>query len=421
VLLRELDYARPGSVEDAVKLLAAREDARALAGGQSLVNVMKTRVAAPELVVDLNGIDALRGVEDDGGALAIGAMTTYAQIVDSPEVASARPILAEVARTIADVQVRNRGTIGGNVCSNDPTNHFPPLLSALEAEFTILGAKGERTVGADEFFEGVFQTAVHPGELLMKVRIPAKGDARDGWASVTLGTEGTGIVSVAACVSGGSARLAIGCVAATTDRRHRERRRDGGEGRGARRRPRPARRRARLRRLPPSPRRGARGARGEGSDVSDHTIAVNVNGERYEREVEARKLLVHFIRDDLDLTGTHVGCDTGNCGACTVLLDGVAVKSCMLLAPQADGAEITTVEGLAPDDGELTPLQKAFSEHHGLQCGYCTPGMLLSASYLLSHTPKPSDDEIRRAIQGNICRCTGYVNIVKSIRAASGQ
>jgi carbon-monoxide dehydrogenase small subunit len=154
--------------------------------------------------------------------------------------------------------------------------------------------------------------------------------------------------------------------------------------------------------------------------VSDHTISVSVNGEQYEREVEARKLLVHFIRDDLDLTGTHVGCDTGNCGACTVLLDGTAVKSCMLLAPQADGAEITTVEGLAPN-GELTALQKSFSEHHGLQCGYCTPGMLLSATYLLSHTAKPSDEEIRRAIQGNICRCTGYVNIVKAIQAASGQ
>lgn len=215
MLLRELDYARPESVEDAVKLLAGREDARALAGGQSLVNVMKTRVAAPELVVDLNGIDALRGIEDDAGALVIGAMATYADIVGSPEVAAARPILAECARTIADVQVRNRGTVGGNVCSNDPTNHFPPLLSALGAELTIRSSDGERTVGVDEFFEGVFQTAVHPGELLTSVRIPAKGDARDGWASVTLGKDGTGIVSVAACVSGGSARIAIGCVAAT--------------------------------------------------------------------------------------------------------------------------------------------------------------------------------------------------------------
>jgi carbon-monoxide dehydrogenase medium subunit len=215
MLLRELDYARPGSTEEAVKLLSAQEDARALAGGQSLVNVMKTRVAAPELVVDLNGIDALRGIESNGGALVIGAMTTYAEIVDSPEVASARPILAECARTIADVQVRNRGTIGGNVCSNDPTNHFPPLLAALGAEMTIVGAEGERTVGVDEFFEGVYMTAVRPGELLTEVRIPARDDARDGWASVTLGKEGTGVVNVAATVSGSSARIAIGCVAAT--------------------------------------------------------------------------------------------------------------------------------------------------------------------------------------------------------------
>jgi carbon-monoxide dehydrogenase small subunit len=152
--------------------------------------------------------------------------------------------------------------------------------------------------------------------------------------------------------------------------------------------------------------------------VSEHTIAVTVNGETYEREVEARKLLVHFLRDDLDLTGTHVGCDTGNCGACTVLLDGRAVKTCMLLAVQADGAQITTVEGLA-QDGEPTALQRAFSEHHALQCGYCTPGMLISATYLLQNNPGPSEDEIRRGIQGNICRCTGYVNIVKAIEAAS--
>ena len=147
-------------------------------------------------------------------------MTTYAAIVDSPEVAAARPILAEVARTIADVQVRNRGTIGGNVCSNDPTNHFPPLLAALGAEFTIVGADGERTVSAEEFFEGVYLTAVQPGELLTSVRIPAKGEPRDGWAAVTLGKDGTGIVNVAATVSGGTARIAIGCVAATPVVRH---------------------------------------------------------------------------------------------------------------------------------------------------------------------------------------------------------
>jgi aerobic carbon-monoxide dehydrogenase small subunit len=127
---------------------------------------------------------------------------------------------------------------------------------------------------------------------------------------------------------------------------------------------------------------------------------------------------VHFLRDDLDLTGTHVGCDTGNCGACSVIYNGELAKSCMLLAIQADGATIETVESLSPD-GELTPLQQSFSDHHALQCGYCTPGMLMSAKHLLDKNPHPSEDEIRKAIQGNICRCTGYVNIVEAIKAVA--
>ena len=150
------------------------------------------------------------------------------------------------------------------------------------------------------------------------------------------------------------------------------------------------------------------------------TITVEVNGESYEREVETRRLLIHLIRDDLDLTGSHVGCDTGNCGACSVLVDGTLVKSCMMLAVQADGSKIETVEGLAAD-GELTKLQQSFSDHHALQCGYCTPGMLMSATALLRQTPKPSQDEIKKGIQGNICRCTGYWNIVDAVTAASGQ
>ena len=154
-----------------------------------------------------------------------------------------------------------------------------------------------------------------------------------------------------------------------------------------------------------------------GGPASSHGVSVDVNGEQIEVEVPARRLLVHFIRDDLGLTGTHVGCDTGNCGACTVHLDGEAVKSCMLLAVQADGARITTVESLAAD-GELTALQRSFNEHHALQCGYCTPGMLMSATALLERNPSPSEEEVRIALQGNICRCTGYVNIVEAVVAA---
>ena len=155
--------------------------------------------------------------------------------------------------------------------------------------------------------------------------------------------------------------------------------------------------------------------------VGETTVAVQINGTVYEREVAARRLLVHFIRDDCDLTGTHVGCDTGNCGACTVLLDGHAVKSCMLLAVQADGHSVTTVEGLAGEGelDELHPLQRSFSAHHALQCGYCTPGMLMSAKHLLDNNSEPTENEIRRAIQGNICRCTGYVNIVEAIKSAA--
>jgi carbon-monoxide dehydrogenase small subunit len=146
-------------------------------------------------------------------------------------------------------------------------------------------------------------------------------------------------------------------------------------------------------------------------------VAVTVNGTTYERDVEPRKLLIHFLRDDLDLTGSHIGCDTGNCGACSVILDGKLVKSCMLLAVQATGSEIETVEGLS-EGGELTALQRAFSDHHALQCGYCTPGMLMSATALLRAHPSPTDEQVRTALQGNICRCTGYWNIFEAVKAA---
>jgi carbon-monoxide dehydrogenase small subunit len=147
-------------------------------------------------------------------------------------------------------------------------------------------------------------------------------------------------------------------------------------------------------------------------------IDFTVNGERRQATVPSRQLLVHQLRDTLGMKGTHIGCDTGSCGACTVIVDGKLVKSCMMLAPQADGAEIETIEGLARN-GELTPVQEAFHEQHGLQCGYCTPGVVMAATFLLRRNPAPTEEEIRRAVRGNNCRCTGYVNIVKSIESAA--
>jgi aerobic carbon-monoxide dehydrogenase medium subunit len=212
MLLREVEYARPSSVEEAIQLLAGHEGARALAGGQTIVNVMKARAASPDVLVDLNRLDELRSISVSGETLRLGAMATYTQIMASSEVEVSRPILAEVAAQIADVQVRNRGTIGGNVCSNDPTNHLPPLLAALGATMTIRGESGERTVSAADFFLGVYMTAVGEGELLLSISVPAAANAGDGFASVTIGRDGTCLANAAACLAGDSVRVALGCV-----------------------------------------------------------------------------------------------------------------------------------------------------------------------------------------------------------------
>jgi carbon-monoxide dehydrogenase medium subunit len=207
--LREVEYARPGSVQDAVRLLGEHDGARALAGGQTLINVMKARAASPDFLVDLNGLEDLKGIDlATDGTVTIGAMVTYSELIESAE-ARARPILGEVCAQIADVQVRNRGTIGGNVCSSDPTNHLPPLMITLGATMHIVGQEGERSVPAAEFFLGVYMTAAGPGELLTKISVPP--GKSDGFASIAIGKDGTCIVNAAASVNGG-ARVAIGCV-----------------------------------------------------------------------------------------------------------------------------------------------------------------------------------------------------------------
>jgi carbon-monoxide dehydrogenase medium subunit len=209
MLLREVEYARPASVQEAVRLLTEHDGARALAGGQTLINVMKARAASPDFLVDLNGLEELKGIDlGSDGTVSIGAMATYTELIGSAE-ARARPILGEVCAQIADVQVRNRGTVGGNVCSNDPTNHLPPLLVSLGATMHIAGQNGERSVPAAEFFLGVYLTAAGPGELLTKIDVPP--GKSDGFASVTIGRDGTCIVNAAASVNGGT-RIALGCV-----------------------------------------------------------------------------------------------------------------------------------------------------------------------------------------------------------------
>ena len=219
MLLKHFEYARPATVARALELLASDEDARLLAGGQSLLNVLKQRAGEPELLIDLAAIDDLRGIRArPDGALELGAMTTYTAILASAEVSERRPILARVIDTIADVQVRNRGTVGGNVCANDPTNHLPPLMVALGATMRVRGPGGTRDVAADDFFLGVFETAVAQDELLETIVIPGRAVGQgDAWEAHTLGRDGTGVVTCAATVTVqgdaiSAARVALGCI-----------------------------------------------------------------------------------------------------------------------------------------------------------------------------------------------------------------
>src|SRR5579872_1548860 len=218
--LAKVAYAQPRSLQDVLSALREDSAARPLAGGQTLINAMKSRVVDVGVLVDLGKVDELRGVStlDDGG-LEIGAMTTLSELSGSAAVREARPVLAKVAGVIADVQVRNRGTIGGNLCANDPTNHLPPLLVALDATMTIAGAEGQRQVKADDFFVGVYMTAVAPGELLTRIHIPA-GESADHFAAVTVGVEGTCIVNASASFRAESVRIAIGCVSSRPFRAH---------------------------------------------------------------------------------------------------------------------------------------------------------------------------------------------------------
>jgi aerobic carbon-monoxide dehydrogenase medium subunit len=218
MLMPEIEYARPTTVDEALDLLATHDNARALAGGQTLINVLKLRLLGPERVVDITKIDELKGVRTlDDGNLEIGATTTYAELTEAVDVWAVRPIVAEVAAIIADVQVRNRGTIGGNACLNLPTSHFPPVLVAIGAELTIAGAEGERIVPASEFFESTFTTAVRTGELLTRIRIPARRPwEADMFAAMGAGKESKSIVHVATSLrldgAVAEASVVVGCV-----------------------------------------------------------------------------------------------------------------------------------------------------------------------------------------------------------------
>ncbi len=344
---------------------------------------------------------------------------------------------------IAHPQIRNRGTIGGSLAHADPAAELPAVAVALQARFRLQRAGGDRWVEASSFFAGLFATALEPDEILTEVRIPPL-PPRTGWAflevSRRLGDYAqVGIAALVTldeagrCANARLVYLSVGgapvdareAAAPAGGRRNHPGGHPGGGGQGLAGGNLSGGGRPRHRRLqaPPGPRAhrpGLAQGRGKGFEMSDlYKISTTVNGRAYDREVEPRTLLSDFLRHDLGLTGTHVGCEHGVCGACTVLFDGEPARSCIMLAVQADGHAVTTVESLAPGPDRLHPLQQAFWECHGLQCGFCTPGFLMTLVPFLEENPDPSEDEIRHAISGNLCRCTGYQHIVDAVKLAA--
>ena len=437
------EYHAPGDVDEALALLGRYGgEAKLLAGGQSLMPLLNFRLSRPAALVDLNGIRSLAYIEEDAGHVRLGAMTRQRAIEFSPVVRRRLPLLAEATALVGHLPIRTRGTIGGSLAHADPSAEYPAILAALDGAVVVRGPRGERVLTSAELFRSYLATSLGADEILVEVRLPAMpagagfafeefsrrhGDfAIVGIACVLIGeggrctaarlaTAGTGPVPTRLVPAeeilerDGLSDAAIDAAAAP-----------GRCARHARRRP------ARLIGLspPPDPRahrpRAPPGRRANGGvSVSEPTpIRLTVNGQAREGRCEPRKLLVDFLREDLGLTGTHVGCEHGVCGACTVLVDGEAARSCLMLAVQANGAEVLTVEGLMVD-GALHPLQQAFHEHHALQCGFCTPGMLLTALDLLRVNPRPTEDEIRQGLSAVLCRCTGYQGIVDAVAAVA--
>jgi CO/xanthine dehydrogenase FAD-binding subunit/aerobic-type carbon monoxide dehydrogenase small subunit (CoxS/CutS family) len=454
-------YERPEAIADALALLAEHgDDARPLAGGQSLVPMLNLRLAAPAVVVDLNGLPGLDHLEAAHGTLVVGALSRQRTLELSPE-AGAIGALADSLPIVGHVATRNRGTVGGSIAHADPAAELPLALLALDGSVVVEGPSGRREIPAGELFAGFLTTALQSAELVVEVRFPLPGPG-EGSAllevaqrhgdfplaavavSVRLDADGrvaaariaAGAVAdrpllvpgaASALVAGASAEMTGQIASAEVDpagtlhapgeyQRHLV-------GVLVARAVSRAVNRASSGSLPGTDRVDGAARSVPRTPLPGGQCTVNGRPVSLDR-VPPRRLLSDFLRHDLGLRGTHVGCEHGVCGACTIRLDGVAVRSCLLLARQAEGREVTTVEGLAENDEGRTfhPLQDALRRHFALQCGFCTPGILMAAAErndaATSGLGPPDEDEIRSLLSGHLCRCTGYEPIVKAIADA---
>jgi len=461
-------YSRPASIEEACVLLAADDGARLIAGGQTLVPLMAMRLARPTRLVDIARVPELAFLREDADAIAIGAATTQRAVEGDPLVRAKLPLLARALPFIGHAATRARGTVGGSLANGDSAAEIALVAVTLGATLTYRERDHDSEISAADFFMGPMVTALPLAAVLTGVRFPVwRERVGVGFQEISSRRSDFAFASAAAQIAlaadGTCVRIAIGVGAATevplrlataeqaltgarltpeairaaatealagvttmadlhASAEYRRRvatslavRAVGDaieDAKGAGWATAPA---------PSHPRGQDRVGEVAHADRESNAIlpTLRVNGQSHSIDVEPRMTLLDCLRDKLGLVGAHAGCEHGVCGACTVLIDGAAVRSCLMFAVQADGHTITTIEGLTPAPGELSVLQDAFCETHGLQCGYCTPAMILAAHALLAGNPSPTRDDIVEAISGNICRCTGYAQIVEAVALAA--
>src|SRR5215472_7312488 len=462
-------YSRPSGIEEACALLAADDGARPIAGGQTLVPLMAMRLARPTRLVDIARLPGLAYVREEVDAIAIGATTTQRTVEHDPLVRAKLPLLARALPFVGHTATRARGTIGGSLANGDSAAEIALVAVTLGATLGYRASDGGGDIAAADFFLGPMTTALPLTAVLTGVRFPVwRERAGVGFHEISSRRSDFAFAAAAAQVAlhadGTCSRIAIGVGAATEAPLRLTTAEQALTG--ARLTPEAIRAAvsealagiatmadlhasAEYRRrvatslairavdeaaedakapvgwverseTHQSARRGQETMGFADAQPILHAQPIlRVNGQSHPIDVEPRMTLLDCLRDRLGLVGAHAGCEHGVCGACTVLLDGVAVRSCLIFAVQADGRAITTIEGITPAPGELSVLQDAFCETHGLQCGYCTPAMILAAHALLAGNPSPTRDDIVEAISGNICRCTGYAQIVEAVALAA--
>ena len=439
------DYYAPETIDETCELLSSVRRRREGAGGRPEPRAAAEpgAGASPAVLVDVNRVAGLDRIEEGGDELRLGALVRQRVLEQDARVRHACPLLAEAAPLIGHVAIRNRGTVGGSIAHADPAAEIPAVVTALGAEVEVVGVRGRRGCKPRTSSSCRSRRRSHRTSCLLEC-----ASRRSRGAPVTRGSSWeshgdfalAGVGAVVSLSADGVITAGRASAAPASGRSRSPRGKRPTFSRGMRRRrsclPRPRSaggvgvrpdlRRPRDRRVPApahagAHRTGARGGRCSAKDVDGDrkVVRIEVNeASSGSARSKSRRTLADFLRDDLGLTGTHLGCEHGVCGACTVLLDGASVRSCILYAVQAEGAAIKTVESLAPGPDELHPVQEAFRRCHGLQCGFCTPGFLMTAHELLRDTRSPGDDQIRQTISGNLCRCTGYQGIVEAIRLA---